>query len=124
MLDRNPVTRWQAPAGSTLTVDLGRSCTIRHWRLNLAGLVTRRMLNAAAGYIRAENTKKSMRTVATFSNNTFAWLEVPFEPTPVEARYVQLVITKGTQPKGDNMIRVQGFELYGEPCPTNPAGNP
>lgn len=122
VLDRDPATGWQAPAGATLTVDLGRPCTLRRWRVDLAGLAADREQNAAGGHIRAGLNRNAMQTVATFTGNTFAWLDRPFDPAPVFARYVELLITEGSQPGGDGKIRVQGFDLYGKPCPGKPAG--
>jgi hypothetical protein len=116
VLDRDPGTAWHAPAGSVLTIDLGRACTIRRWRVENAGLVAPPDLNTRSLTLRAGRLPNDLQTVAEVTDNTFAWIDLPLEPAPVLARYVQLVVHEGTQADGDGLIRVESLDLFGEPA--------
>ena len=117
-LDRNPRTRWIAPSGSTLTVDLGAVKTINRFAIENAGLFADAALNTVEaqldvsvdGATFVEAGRVSAHRNARHEIVPAAWFDVPVAPTP--ARYVKLAVTK---PGADGNIRIASFQVLKTP---------
>lgn len=112
VVDRNPLTLWQAPTGSFLTVDLGSNCLINRVAIENAGYLFTNSLNTRAALLLTSTNGTDFVTNATLGRtdgtNGFTFSDVPV--TPTYARYVKLLVTS---PGADNTIRVTSFNVNG-----------
>jgi hypothetical protein len=106
--DRSPWTLWEAPAGSVLQVDLGRTYRIGRFGVVGAGYTMERESNVHEAELWVSRDGKEFERAAQVNTQGFAWGDTPADA--VDGRYVQLRVTKGGP---DGRIRVAEFEVYG-----------
>ncbi|MBI2300501.1 MAG: discoidin domain-containing protein [Armatimonadetes bacterium] len=111
-VDRNVRTLWEAPAGSTLTVDLGGEFTVDRFGLENAGLVRAGRVNTLRAELRVSLDGEQFEPAAVLNPNGFAWADMPVDP--VSARFVRLVVTDAGS--ADGLIRVATFSVGGRPA--------
>ena len=117
-VDRDERTAWEAPAGSTLELDLGRPAIIRRWAMRNAGLFGRKEDNTWQAQLSASLDGVEFQEIARIDRNRLSWIDLPVEPEPVTARFVRLEVPQGTDPEqGDHRVRIHSFDLFGELAP-------
>jgi len=125
-IDRKPRTLWVAPAGSTLTVDLGAVKTINRFAIENAGLFVDSALNtleaqllvSVDGATFVEAGRVAAPRNARHEIVPLAWFDVPI--APVAARWVRLAVT---QPGSDGHIRVASFQVFEDASSIKPPKN-
>ncbi len=110
-IDRNVFSYWQAKAGSTLTVDLGKSHILNRFRVDSAGYVLpRKETSLKAARLEVSEDGIHFKVATEFNDLKKVWRDMAIIPQ-TRARYVRLVVT---DPGEDKIIQVSSFNVYSD----------